>query len=70
LKVNSRHHQAIKTLGEGFKIAATHNSLTNHVEAIVHDRYPIFAVQFHPEDLYETKTLEWVLENINKILKR
>ena len=38
--VNSFHHQAIKDLAPNFKVSA---------EAIEHESFPIYAVQFHPE---------------------
>lgn len=49
--VNSRHHQAIKRLGEGLKIAA--RSKDGIVEAIEHQRDDVVGVQWHPEDLIE-----------------
>lgn len=46
--VNSAHHQAIKKLGEGFRVIATaHDGVT--IEAIEHNKLPIIGVQWHPE---------------------
>lgn len=49
--VNSYHHQAIKDLANGFKITAT--SQDDVVEGIEHTQLPIWAVQFHPEMMFE-----------------
>ncbi len=50
--VNSYHHQAVDELGEGFKaVAHAHDGV---VEAIEHDTYPIYGVQFHPEIMSST----------------
>lgn len=59
--VNSLHHQSIDLLGEGLKAIAMYkpkedpklkNTLDNQcIEAIVHTKYPIAAVQYHPEEL-------------------
>ena len=47
LYVNSYHHQAIKKLGEGFKIEAKSND--GYIEAISMLNKSILAVQWHPE---------------------
>lgn len=47
ISVNSAHHQAIDTLGQGLKIAA--HSADGVIEAIENRRRNIYAVQFHPE---------------------
>lgn len=47
LTVNSCHHQAVKTLGEGLMISAT--ALDGTIEAIEHTSLPCFGVQWHPE---------------------
>jgi putative glutamine amidotransferase len=50
--VNSRHHQAVKTLGKGLK--ATAISPDGLIEAVEYaDGYPGIAVQWHPENLAE-----------------
>lgn len=47
--VNSTHHQAVKDLAPGFRIAA--KSPKGVVEAIECDDYPALGVQFHPEKM-------------------
>jgi putative glutamine amidotransferase len=50
--VCSSHHQAVKTVGKGFEVAAT--SIDGKViEAIYHNKYKnVLGVQFHPEFYY------------------
>ena len=50
LSVNSRHHQAVRKLGRGFKVTA--RSTDGVVEAIESSEYPAIGVQFHPETLF------------------
>ena len=45
--VNSSHHQAVKTLGEGLRATAVWQE--KYVEAIEHTALPILSVQWHPE---------------------
>lgn len=47
ISVNSYHHQAIKELAPGLKVIATHPDGT--IEMVIHEKLPIFAVQWHPE---------------------
>lgn len=49
MTVNSRHHQAVKKFGRGFKASAY--SPDGVVEAIENTGYPAIGVQFHPEYL-------------------
>jgi len=49
LTVNTRHLQAIATLGDGFSVAAT--APDGVIEAIEHENGRLFGVQFHPERL-------------------
>jgi putative glutamine amidotransferase len=49
LTVNSLHHQAIRVLASGLRIAAT--SPDSLIEAAVGDDAPILCVQWHPEQL-------------------
>ena len=52
-KVNSRHHQAVKVLGEG--LAATATAPDNVIEAIENPTQRFcLAVQWHPENFYCT----------------
>lgn len=46
--VNSRHHQAIKQIGNGL-VATAFSTADNVIEAIEHTSLPIIAVQWHPE---------------------
>ena len=47
ITVNSAHHQAIKVLGEGLEpIQWSEDGI---IEAVVHEKYDIVAVQWHPE---------------------
>ena len=48
MKVNSHHHQGVRDLAPGFKVAA--RATDGFVEAIEHQSYPAFGVQFHPEN--------------------
>jgi len=47
LTVNTRHLQALASVGEGFSVAAT--APDGVIEAIEHENGRIFGVQFHPE---------------------
>ena len=47
--VNSAHHQAFDTMGEGLQVLACAPDGT--AEAIAHKALPVFAVQWHPERL-------------------
>jgi len=56
--VNSMHHQAIKTLGEGLEV--THieanekgETISNVIEGIKHTELPIIGVQWHPEEIMD-----------------
>lgn len=52
-EVNSFHHQSVKELGNGVKIAG--RSLDGIIEAICIEEHPFFlGVQWHPEYLYKT----------------
>lgn len=50
IMVNSFHNQSVKKLGKGLQISA--QSSDGIVEAIEHETYPIYAVQWHPEKSY------------------
>lgn len=47
LSINSAHHQAVKKIGDGFKIIQ--RSDDNIIEAFEHTSLPIYGVQWHPE---------------------
>lgn len=56
LEVNTRHLQAVASLGEGFSVAA--EAPDGVIEAIEHDTGRVFGVQFHPERMNAgTRTL-------------
>ena len=46
--VNSSHHQAVSTLGNGLR-AIAHSKDDGYCEAFTHESLPIFGVQWHPE---------------------
>lgn len=45
--INSSHHQAIDTLGQGLRVCQYSDDLV--IEAIQHESLPILGVQWHPE---------------------
>ena len=45
--VNSAHHQAVKALGQGLRIAAVSDD--GVTEAVCHESLPVWGVQWHPE---------------------
>lgn len=52
LRVNSRHHQAVKNLGKSFKVSASTSD--NIIEAIENTAHRfVIGVQWHPEDMFE-----------------
>ena len=46
-RVNSAHHQAVGRLGSG--LAAVQRAEDGVVEALCHRRFPVWAIQWHPE---------------------
>ncbi|MBC7498372.1 gamma-glutamyl-gamma-aminobutyrate hydrolase family protein [Candidatus Gracilibacteria bacterium] len=46
--INSIHHQAIGTLGDGLRVAAT-SQHDSEIEAIEHIHLPYYGTQWHPE---------------------
>ncbi len=48
-RVNSTHHQAVKTPGRGLRVTA--RSVEGIIEAYEHESLPIWGTQFHPERL-------------------
>lgn len=49
--VNSWHHQAVREAAPGLRVTA--RSLDGVIEAVEHERLPVFAVQWHPERMIE-----------------
>lgn len=69
-KVNSRHHQSVMMTELGKKnlvtVEATHSSFKTHIEAIRIQNKPIFAVQFHPEDMLDSSIDRWILDKLKR----
>lgn len=59
--VNSFHHQCIRKLAKGFSVEAVSSS-DGIIEAISHNIYPIKAVQWHPERIYDNFSLDIMKE--------
>lgn len=55
-KVNSHHHQFIKKLGENLEITAI--SEDGIIEGIKHKQYDVFAVQWHPEMIFDKHPIQ------------
>lgn len=67
--VNSTHHQAVKDLAPGFRIAA--QAEDGVVEAIESDIYPVAAVQFHPEAMIDYDALfREIYKHFMKLIKK
>lgn len=52
--VNSAHHQAIDQLGKGLR--AVQWAPDGTIEAVCHEKCPVWAVQWHPERLYSKES--------------
>lgn len=70
LGVNSRHHQSVRevSLPDDFKVIARHEK-DNHVEMAAHTVLPIVGCQFHPEDLNEMKTLQFISNVVSYLVE-
>ncbi|MGD8367562.1 MAG: gamma-glutamyl-gamma-aminobutyrate hydrolase family protein [Desulfobacterales bacterium] len=56
IRVNGRHHQAVKDVAEGLQVAG--RAPDGLVEAVFSPRHPfVLGVQWHPEGLFETDPL-------------
>ncbi len=67
--VNSRHHQAVKRLADGFEITAT--APDGVVEAIEHRALPFcVAVQWHPENFWRTGEFRELFEGFVEITRQ
>jgi len=67
-KVNSMHHQAINKLGEGLVpiLVGNETKSDNYVESFRHKELPIYAEQFHAEELdheYSNNILKGILND-------
>ena len=56
--VNSTHHQAVKRLGRGLRVAA--RATDGVIEAVECDSLPIVGVQFHPERLLTSGDMQFL----------
>ena len=66
--VNSRHHQAVKDLGEG--LIATANAPDGVIEAVEHPNSRFcLGVQWHPENFYRTGEFRPLFEGFVKACK-
>lgn len=65
LNVNSLHHQAVGTIGDGLVVSASAPDGT--IEALEHDQAAILGVQWHPEKLTDRFTqdalVSWLLDH-------
>ncbi len=67
--VNSRHHQAVKRLADGFEITAT--APDGVVEAIEHRTLPFcVAVQWHPENFWRTGEFRELFEGFVEVARK
>ncbi len=61
---NSSHHQAVDTVGKGFRITAWCGKVP---EAMRHASLPVCAVQFHPERMEDGDILfRWWIERVKQ----
>jgi gamma-glutamyl-gamma-aminobutyrate hydrolase PuuD len=70
VEVNSRHHQCVK-MPEGesqIEVLATHFKYPMHIEAIRIKDKPIYAIQWHPEDLNNELGIKYTLHLLNQCL--
>lgn len=58
IHINSIHHQAVETLGNGIRVVAR-STYDDEVEAIEHTALPHYGVQWHPEYLDSERLFEW-----------
>jgi putative glutamine amidotransferase len=72
IKTNSLHHQAVATkeFPECLDIVATSwdekNPGKGVLEAVKHKELPIYGVQYHPEEIYDSLSYNMVLQLLNK----
>lgn len=66
ITVNTRHLQAISTLGDGYSVAAT--APDGVIEAIEHESGRIFGVQFHPERMGDAMAplFGWLVDSASR----
>lgn len=61
--VNSWHHQAVKRIGDGFKVTMR-SAFDDVIEGYEHESLPIFGVQWHPERMCCTRKREDTVDGI------
>lgn len=67
--VNSRHHQAVDRLAEGFEVTAT--APDGVIEAIEHRTLPFcVAVQWHPENFWRTGEFRELFEGFVEVARK
>jgi putative glutamine amidotransferase len=67
--VNSRHHQAVNRLADGFEVTAT--APDGVVEAIEHRTLPFcVAVQWHPENFWRTGEFRELFEGFVEVARK
>lgn len=69
-RVNSLHHQAIDDLGKDFSVVAYTKNYNNDVEAIIHNKLPIAAVQYHPEEIHDALSYNLITQLLFPIIKK
>lgn len=65
--VNSFHHQSVKKIGKNLQVL--YYSLDGEVECFVHKKFPIIAVQFHPEIEKNSEFSRILLTYFNNLIK-
>ncbi len=64
--VNSMHHQALKTVGEGLRV--THRAdMDGVIEGIEHNTLPIYGYQWHPERVSLSRKRDGVVDGMKVI---
>jgi len=66
MKVWASHKDEVKKLPDGFKILA--NSPICDIEAMKHEKKPLYGIQFHPE-VYHTENGPKLFENFYEVCK-
>ena len=64
--VNSFHHQSVKKVGQ--KLRILYYSIDGEIECFIHEKYPILAVQFHPEMDENNQFYRTLLEYFRSLL--
>ncbi len=62
-EINSLHHQAVDELGDGLVVSLM--SEDDEIEAIEHVEKKIHAVEWHPEEIYDTYSIKTIEKLLN-----